>query len=116
MPTLKKDLEILLGDSESFTVKIRTKNPGGQSIPFDLTDKTLTFIVKESEISSEQYITKTNSDGILMTDEINGEAEITLSGTDTESLRPYPTSLFWLLKLEYGEISKTLMSGILKAK
>lgn len=104
-------------ESASFSVKVSTKNPGGQAIPVNLEGKELHFYVKFNEQDKDEnaFIHKFTGSGISHINEIAGEAEIDLIPSDTISL--LNTNLthktYWSLRIVYGTVNKFIQEGVL---
>jgi hypothetical protein len=104
-------------ESASFSVKVSTKNPGGQAVPVNLDEKELHFYVKfnEQDKDEDAFIHKFTGSGITHTNPALGEAEIDLLPSDTVSL--LNTNLthktYWSLRVVYGSVNKFIQEGVL---
>lgn len=104
-------------ESASFSVKVSTKNPGGQVIPINLDNKELHFYVKfnEQDTDDAAFIHKFTNNGITHINAANGEAEIDLIPSDTVSLlnTNITHKTYWSLRLVYGSTNKFIQEGVL---
>jgi hypothetical protein len=69
---------------DSLTLGVTTKTPSGEVV--DLTNSDIAWVLAESVSASPAVSKDTAGGGIVVTDALNGEFEIKIDPSDTESL------------------------------
>jgi hypothetical protein len=110
-------LELNIGESATYSIVVKTKNPGGQATGVDLTDKELWFYAKrnEQDLDEDAYIIKSIGNGITLIDGPNGVAELDFYKEDTSGLlsENLTINFRWSLRLKYGTVNRYIQEGTL---
>ena len=110
-------LELNTGETATFSIVVKTKNPGGQASAVDLSGKELWFYVKrnEQDLDEDAYIIKSIGNGITVTDGVNGGAELDFHRDDTVGLldQNMTINFRWSLRLKYATVNRHIQEGTL---
>jgi hypothetical protein len=104
-------LEGNIGATNVFGAKITESNG---TTAFNLTGCTAEFTVRKTKKPTVNFITKTTSGGITITNAANGELQIKLNPADTDTLEKEKITLWWVLTVfDAGGNEQVVDKGLL---